>query len=172
MQVTFHVTVGLALALLLNRPLKLKALYKALLILPWAVPDVISGLAWRGEFHFEYGVFNILLRGIGLEPLQWKLSAGANFLAMNITNGWLGVPFMMVICLGGLQSISQEYYEAAEIDGASGARKLFGVTIPLMRPILTPAVVLGIIWTFNNFNVPFFYCAAFTAYNLFRLRDN
>lgn len=155
-QVSVHVSVGLLLALMLNRPLRLKAVYKALLILPWAVPDVISGLAWRGEFHFQYGVFNILLNAVGLDPVQWKINAFWNFVAMNITNIWLGIPFMMVICLGGLQSISKEYYEAADMDGASGSRKLFGVTIPLMRPILTPAIVLGIIWTFNNFNVPYF----------------
>jgi arabinogalactan oligomer/maltooligosaccharide transport system permease protein len=75
---------------------------------------------------------------------------------MNIVNIWLGVPFMMVIALGALQSISKEYYEAAMIDGATGWRRLRSVTLPLARPILTPAVILGVIWTFNNFNVPFF----------------
>ena len=75
---------------------------------------------------------------------------------MNIVNIWLGVPFMMVIALGALQSISKEYYEAAMIDGATGWRRLRSVTLPLAQPILTPAVILGVIWTFNNFNVPFF----------------
>ena len=155
-QVSFHVSLGLTLALLLNRPMRMKNIYKGILILPWAIPDIISGLAWRGEFHYEFGYFNIILTRMGFEGIQWKASPLMNFVAMNITNIWLGVPFMMVICLGGLQSISREYYEAADMDGASGPRKLFKITLPLMKPILTPAVVLGIIWTFNNFNVPYF----------------
>jgi arabinogalactan oligomer/maltooligosaccharide transport system permease protein len=156
MQVSVHVSMGLMIAILLNTNIKGKNIYKALLILPWAIPDVISGLAWRGEFHFEYGFINIILQRIGLEPLQWKANPVWNFLAMNITNWWLGIPFMMVICLGGLQSISKEYYEAAEMDGASGVHRFYHITLPLMKPVLTPAIVLGIIWTFNNFNVPYF----------------
>jgi arabinogalactan oligomer/maltooligosaccharide transport system permease protein len=155
-QVTFHVGLGLGLALLLNRRLLLKGLYKILLVVPWAIPQVISCLAWRGEYHFEYGFLNIMLRSIGLHGIQWKSSAPWNFIAMNITNIWLGVPFMMVICLGGLQSISKEYYEAAKMDGATGWRRLRSISLPLMAPILTPAVILGVIWTFNNFNVPYF----------------
>lgn len=155
-QVTFHVTLGLGLALLLNRRLLLKGLYKVLLVIPWAIPQVISCLTWRGEYHYEYGFVNIILRDIGIPAIQWKSSALWNFVAMNITNIWLGVPFMMVICLGGLQSISKEYYEAAKMDGATGWRRLRSISLPLIAPILTPAVILGVIWTFNNFNVPYF----------------
>ncbi|HTP58336.1 MAG TPA: sugar ABC transporter permease [Spirochaetia bacterium] len=155
-QVTFHVGLGLGLALLLNRRLLLKGLYKVLLVIPWAIPQVISCLTWRGEYHYEYGFLNIMLRDIGLPAVQWKSSALWNFIAMNITNIWLGVPFMMVICLGGLQSISKEYYEAAKMDGATGWKRLRSISLPLMAPILTPAVILGVIWTFNNFNVPYF----------------
>jgi len=155
-QVVFHVTLGLGLALLLNRRLLLKGIYKVLLVIPWAIPQVISCLTWRGEYHYEYGFVNIMLRTVGLPAIQWKSSALWNFVAMNITNIWLGVPFMMVICLGALQSISKEYYEAAKIDGATGWRRLRSISLPLMAPILTPAVILGVIWTFNNFNVPYF----------------
>jgi len=155
-QVTFHVTLGLFLAILLNRKLVLKNLYKILLIIPWAIPQVISCLTWRGEFHYEYGFVNLLLKAIGLGAVQWKSDPTANWIAMNIVNIWLGVPFMMVIALGALQSISKEYYEAAMIDGATGWRRLASVTLPLAQPILTPAIILGVIWTFNNFNVPFF----------------
>jgi len=155
-QVTFHVVLGLFLAILLNRKLVLKNLYKILLIIPWAIPQVISCLTWRGEFHYEYGFVNILLKAVGLGAVQWKSSPVWNWIAMNIVNIWLGVPFMMVIALGALQSISKEYYEAAMIDGATGWRRLRSVTLPLAQPILTPAIILGVIWTFNNFNVPFF----------------
>ena len=155
-QVTCHVTLGLGLAMLLNRPLKLRALYRTLIVVPWALPPVVAALAWRGEFHYEFGFINVILTSIGFEGIQWKVSPFWNFVAMNITNIWLGVPFMAVILLGGLQSISQTYYEAASVDGATRWDEFRHITLPLIQPVMTPAVVLGVIWTFNNFNVPYF----------------
>lgn len=152
----FHVLGGLGLALLLNRKMRGRGIYRTLLILPWAVPQVIAVLAWRSEFHFEFGFPNLVLKSIGLQPIQWLTEPTWNFIAMCITNIWLGIPFMMVILLGGLQSISNEYYEASEIDGASAWQQFRNITLPLMRPVMTPAIILGTIWTFNNFNVPFF----------------
>ncbi len=152
----FHVAGGLGLALLLNRPMRGRGLYRTLLILPWAVPQVIAVLAWRGEFHFEFGFMNIILVTLGFEPIKWLTDPFWNFVAMCIVNVWLGIPFMMVIFLGGLQSISKEYYDASEIDGANGFQQFKNITLPLLQPVMTPAIVLGTIWTFNNFNVPFF----------------
>jgi arabinogalactan oligomer/maltooligosaccharide transport system permease protein len=136
--------------------MKLRGLYRALLVIPWALPPIVAILAWRGEFHYEYGFINIMLRGLGLAAVQWKSDPTANFIAMNIVNIWLGIPFMMVILLGGLQSIPGELYEAAEIDGATWWQQFRKITWPLLQPVLTPAIILGVIWTFNNFNVPFF----------------
>jgi arabinogalactan oligomer/maltooligosaccharide transport system permease protein len=154
--VIFHLLGGLGLALLLNRNMRGRGIYRTLLILPWAVPNVIACLAWRSEFHFEYGFPNLVLNSMGLDPVRWLSDPVWNFIAMCITNIWLGIPFMMVILLGGLQSINQEYYEAAQIDGASTWQQFRNITIPLLSPVATPAIILGTIWTFNNFNVPFF----------------
>jgi arabinogalactan oligomer/maltooligosaccharide transport system permease protein len=153
--VIFHVTGGMALALLLNRPMRGRGLYRTLLVFPWAIPQVIAVLAWRGEFHFEYGFVNVMLQRVGLPAIEWMADPFWNFAAACITNIWLGIPFMMVIILGGLQSIPSEFYEAAEIDGAGAVAQFRAITLPMLRPVLTPAVILGVIWTFNNFNVPF-----------------
>lgn len=152
----FHVAGGLGLALLLNRPMRGKGIYRTILILPWAIPQVIAVLAWRGEFNFAYGYFNVILQSLGFQPVQWLTDPTANFIAMCITNIWLGIPFMMVVILGGLQSISGEYYEAAEMDGAKPFQMFTKITLPLLQPVLTPVILLGTFWTFNNFNVPFF----------------
>jgi arabinogalactan oligomer/maltooligosaccharide transport system permease protein len=154
--VFFHVTLGMALALLLHRKMPGKGIYRALIILPWAIPQVIALLVWRTEFNYEYGSVNQLLGFFGIAPVPWMSDPLANFAAMCFTNIWLGVPFMMVIILGGLQSISPDYYEAAEIDGASSRQSFRAITLPLLRPVLTPAIILGTVWTFNNINVPFF----------------
>jgi arabinogalactan oligomer/maltooligosaccharide transport system permease protein len=154
--VFFHVSLGMALALLLHRKMRGKGIYRALIILPWAVPQIIALLVWRTEFNFEYGAVNQLLGMIGLGPFPWLSDPFWNFAAMIITNVWLGVPFMMVIILGGLQSISNDYYEAAEIDGATSRQSFRAITLPLLKPVLTPAIILGTVWTFNNINVPFF----------------
>jgi arabinogalactan oligomer/maltooligosaccharide transport system permease protein len=154
--VFFHVSLGMALALLLHRKMRGKGIYRALIILPWAVPQIIALLIWRTEYNFEYGAVNQLLGMVGLGPFPWLSDPFWNFTAMVITNVWLGVPFMMVIILGGLQSISNDYYEAAEIDGATSRQSFRAITLPLLRPVLTPAIILGTVWTFNNINVPYF----------------
>lgn len=154
--VTLHVLGGMGLALLLHRKMRFKGIYRALIILPWAIPQVIALLVWRTEYNFEYGAVNQLLGMVGIEPIKWLSDAPWNFAAMVITNVWLGIPFMMVIILGGLQSIPSEFYEAAEVDGATSRQSFRNITLPLLRPVLTPAIILGTVWTFNNINVPWF----------------
>ncbi len=153
--VFFHVVFGMALALLLNRRLLLRGLYRTLLVVPWAIPDVVVGLVWKGEFHQQFGFVNLMLAKLGIEGPAWLSNGNWAFAAVCIANIWRGIPFMMVIMLGGLQSIAGEYFEAAEIDGASWWQRFRHITIPLMQPVLGPAITLGVIWTFNNLNAIF-----------------
>jgi arabinogalactan oligomer/maltooligosaccharide transport system permease protein len=151
----FHVVIGVFLALVLNqREIRGKALFRAILVLPWAVPQLIVALTWRGMFNYEYGSINLILtQWFGLPAVQWLKQPLEAFIAVIIANVWLGFPFMMVIALGALQSIPHELYEAADIDGASWLHKLKNITIPLIRPVMVPAITLGTIWTFNNLNI-------------------
>jgi arabinogalactan oligomer/maltooligosaccharide transport system permease protein len=152
--VSISVVLGLGLALLLNRRMRLSAIYRGLLIIPWALPQVIAVLAIRGaDFDEQFGLVNIVLGNLHLGPYPWRTDGSWLFASAIITNIWLGVPFMMFILLGALQSISDEYYEAADIDGASWWQKFRRVTLPMIQPVMTPAIVLSVIWTFNNVNV-------------------
>ncbi|MBA4251429.1 MAG: maltose/maltodextrin transport permease-like protein [Chlorobiaceae bacterium] len=152
--VFFHVTIGVTLALLLNKKLPGSKIFQVILILPWAIPQYIVALTWRGMFNFEYGSINLLLTNVlSLPPVEWLKSPLEAFIAVIITNIWLGFPFMMIIALGALQSIPKELYEAADIDGAKWYQKLKNITIPLIKPVMIPAITLGTIWTFNNINV-------------------
>jgi len=152
--VLIGVSIGLALALALNtRGLRLRPLYRVLLILPWAMPNYISALIFRGMFHQQFGVVNQLRQLFGAAPLAWFDSPLTSFLALLTTNGWLSFPFMMVVSLGALQSIPADLYEAARVDGATRWQQFRSITLPSLRPALVPAVILSVIWTFNQFNV-------------------
>lgn len=153
LNVFFHVLIGVGLALLLNQPHRGRSIYRALLILPWALPQYITALSWRGMFNYEFGAVNLILTELGLPQIPWLSTEVGAFAAALITNIWLGFPFMMVVALGGLQSIPKEMYEAADIDGAGRWWRLRYITLPLLKPVMMPAVILGTIWTFNNLNV-------------------
>ncbi|MBM4368772.1 MAG: sugar ABC transporter permease, partial [Deltaproteobacteria bacterium] len=152
--VAAHVSLGVALALLLREPwVRMRGVFRALLILPWAVPSYITALTWKGMFHRQFGAINAILTAAGAEPVSWFGSFATAFAANLATNTWLGFPFMMVVTLGALASIPRDLEEAAEVDGASWIERFRHVTLPLLRPALLPAVILGSVWTFNQFNV-------------------
>jgi arabinogalactan oligomer/maltooligosaccharide transport system permease protein len=154
LNVALHVSIGLALAMLLREPwLRLKGLYRVLLIIPWAVPNYITALIWKGMFHKQFGAINALLAAVGVEPVSWFSKFWTAFTANLVTNTWLGFPFMMVVTLGALQAIPRDLEEAAEIDGANAWQRFTRVILPQIKPALLPSVVLGSIWTFNMFNV-------------------
>jgi arabinogalactan oligomer/maltooligosaccharide transport system permease protein len=124
-----------------------------LLIIPWAVPSYVTALAWKGMFHRQFGAVNAILAWLGAEPISWFAKFSTSFAANVATNVWLGFPFMMVVVMGALTSIPKDVLEAAEVDGATRWQRFSRVTLPLLKPTLLPAVVLGSVWTFNMFNV-------------------
>ena len=154
--VTFGVTFGLILALVLNtKGLAFRPIYRVLLILPWAMPNYITALIWKGMFHQQFGVVNQVLAMAGVEPISWFDTPFTSYLTALATNGWLSFPFMMVVSLGALQSIPADLYEAARVDGATRWQQFTAITLPSLKPALVPAVILSVVWTFNMFNIIF-----------------
>ncbi|MBF9129755.1 sugar ABC transporter permease [Plantactinospora sp. S1510] len=153
--VVFHYGLGLGLATMLNRPMRLRGLYRVLLVLPWAVPAFVSAFAWKFIFNERFGLANSLLGTLGIDPVDWFANRWTALFTAIVTNIWLGVPFMMVALLGGMQGIPGELYEAAEIDGASPWQRFVHVTLPGLRPVSMTVILLGTIWTFNMFPVIF-----------------
>jgi arabinogalactan oligomer / maltooligosaccharide transport system permease protein len=152
--VVLGVSIGLAMALLLNiKGLKGVAVYRTLLILPWAIPNYITALTWKGMFHPQFGAINQAIQAFGGQPVQWFDSFGPSFITGLATNAWLSFPFMMVVALGALQAVDEDMYEAARIDGASPWQQFWHITLPSLRPALLPAVIVSVVWTFNMFNV-------------------
>jgi arabinogalactan oligomer/maltooligosaccharide transport system permease protein len=221
--VFFHVALGIAIAMALNsKELIGRRVYRAIFVLPWAIPGLIIAFTWRNMFDRRFGAINQMLgkfkEWLGLsintdirwleisEPpgggtpglvlglvvlvplaffvmgtifrskwwfgfkivvtlvlawafngvLQTLMDSPLSFWAVLIANIWLGWPFMTVIATGALQSIPGELYEAARMDGANGWQQFAQITLPLIRPAMVPAIMVGTIWTFNNFNVIYF----------------
>jgi len=146
---------GLFLAVLLNDAgLKFRGLYRALLIIPYAMPAFVTCLIWRGFFSTELGIINsALLVPLFGKAIPWFQDPFWAKVAVLIVNLWLGFPYMMLICSGALQSIPQELYEAAMVDGADGWKRFRTITFPLLLSQVTPLLISSFAFNFNNLNV-------------------
>ncbi|MEW1753704.1 sugar ABC transporter permease [Streptomyces angustmyceticus] len=147
--------IGLALANMLNRTLRGRTVYRLALILPWAIPAFISVFTWRMLYNEKNGILNKLLAGGGIDAVPWLNDPTWAKLSVIAVNVWLGVPFMLVALLGGLQSIPGELYEAAEMDGAGPWQRFRNITVPGLRAVSSTVILLSTIWTFNMFPVIF-----------------
>jgi arabinogalactan oligomer/maltooligosaccharide transport system permease protein len=172
--VIVHVSIGILIAVALNTEgLWFKGIYRVIYILPMVIPEIIIANVWRNMYDPDYGAINQALTALGrvfgmapdLFKIRWidqidypfpPVPLTLSFFALLLTNLWLGWPFMTVVATGALQSIPKDLYEAASIDGASGSQKFWAITLPLLRPAMVPAAVLGIIWTFNKFSLIYF----------------
>ncbi len=145
--------VGLFLAILLSNPLmKESSIYRSLLIIPWAVPSLISLLAWQGLLNQNYGQINGLLHFFGISAINWL---GVPFWArvsVLMVNLWAGFPFMMTVTLGALQAIPRELNQAASIDGASKIQQFRYITMPQVWKLSLPLIIPTFAGNFNNFN--------------------
>ncbi|MFH8592310.1 carbohydrate ABC transporter permease [Streptomyces rimosus] len=145
--------IGLTLANLLNRKLRGRTVYRLALILPWAIPAFVSVFTWRLLYNEKNGLLNKLLAGGGIDAVPWLNDPTWAKLSVIAVNVWLGVPFMLVALLGGLQSIPGELYEAAEMDGAGAWQRFRNITLPSLRGVSSTVILLSTIWTFNMFPV-------------------
>lgn len=155
--VSMQFLLGFALALLLNRSFRGRGFFRAISMIPWVVPGVLVGLIWRWMYDGNYGVLNDLLVKLGiLDNYYGFLSHPETALSsVFITYIWQGIPFFTLMILAGLQGISADIYEAAEIDGASGWKRLLHVTVPSIKNAISVSLMLRIIWVANSVDVIF-----------------
>ena len=151
----FHFVIGLGLALILNRKMRFRGIYRTLLMVPWAMPQFVAAFAWKFLYNEDNGYINTVLHALHLPAIGWGSDPFWALVGVIIVNIWLGIPFMTVTLLGGLQSIPSELFEASSIDGASWWQNFRYVTLPMLRPIAFLVSLLDVIWTFNVFAVIF-----------------
>ena len=150
--------IGLAFALLLNLKLgKFSSVMGCLYTVPWVISPVVAGFAWKWLLNDNFGIVNFWLSYVGIVPIgtSWLGNPGTALLSVMVARVWQFYPFAMVMFLAGIQSIPQEQYEAAAVDGATMVRRFFYITLPNLKAVGSVLLVLGVIWSFNDFNMVF-----------------
>ena len=154
--VTLKTVLGVWLALLLARNLKFKRLLRGAVLLPWVIPTALSTLGWWWMFDSLYSVVNWTAIRLGLMTApgpNWLGQSSYAMAAVIAVNVWRGLPFFAITVLAGLVAIPREYYEAAEVDGASSWGRFWHVTLPLLKPVLAVVILFSTIFTFGDFNI-------------------
>lgn len=153
--VALHLVLGFLLALVLSQRLKGSALFRLLLLMPWMVSQVVAGVTWRWIFNAQYGIGNYLLAKLGLITnfVPWLADVQLAQISVIVAYAWQCFPFVMIMLYAGLQTIPQEQYEAAQIDGASPLQVLRSVTIPNLRYVILVTSLMDFIWAFRAFDL-------------------
>ena len=150
-----QLVIAFTLANLQNvKKLRFRKLYKTILMFPWAMPGYVGILLWKtGMFNTQFGLLNQWMEKLRLAAVRWLSSDVSAFLSCTVVNLWLALPFMIMIMDGALQSIDRSYYESARLDGAGALAQARFITIPAMKPIIAPAVIITVFTTFKQFDV-------------------
>ncbi len=147
--------IGLLLALFFHRNFPLSGILRALLLLPWLLPLIVSSATWRSILEQDSGILNQVLGSIGVidAPIPWLNSPDVALIAVIIVNIWIGIPFNVTLLYSGLQDIPEELYEAGALDGANGSRAFWHITWPNLRPVVGVVLVLGVVYTLKVLDI-------------------
>jgi multiple sugar transport system permease protein len=151
--ILFQFSIGLALAMFFIKHFPLSNTLRALFLVPWLLPLLVSGSAWSWMLNSDSGIVNAFLEAVGIGHINWMTSPHWSLVAVLIANIWIGIPFNLVILYSGLQGIPAEVHEAASIDGANGWQTFWRVTFPLLRPVSAITILLGLVYTLKVFDI-------------------
>jgi multiple sugar transport system permease protein len=151
----FQFIIGFALALLFNLKFPLRRFARSLILVPWLLPLLVTGVIFKFLFQLQAGAVNQILLDLHVihQPVGFEVSPGWAYLTVLITNIWIGVPFFTVLLYSALQDVPAELMEAARIDGAGAWKRLTRVTLPIIRPVIEVVFVLGFVFTVKVFDV-------------------
>jgi multiple sugar transport system permease protein len=146
---------GLATGLILNARLPARGFWRGIMLVPWVTPIVVVGIIWRWIYDGSYGLLNYYLNVVGLlnRYVVWLGEDAAVWPAILLASLWKGYPYMCLMLLAGLQTIPQDVYEAADVDGASGFKRLWYITLPLLKPVAGIVTLVALVLTWNNFQM-------------------
>ncbi|WP_144802736.1 carbohydrate ABC transporter permease [Curtobacterium sp. BH-2-1-1] len=144
---------GLALAVFFHHHFPLSGLLRALFLVPWLLPLLVSASTWSWMMNSDSGIVNAFLEAVGIGQINWLTSPDWSLFAVLVANIWIGIPFNLVIMYSGLQGIPGELYEAASLDGANGWQRFWRITFPLLRPVTAITLLLGFVYTLKVFDI-------------------
>ena len=146
---------GMLLALFFHKHFPLNGVLRALFLLPWLIPLIVGSAAWRAILEQDSGILNVTLQNIGIvdSPVPWLTSPDVALIAVILVNIWLGIPFNMTLLYSGLQHIPDELYEAGAMDGATGWKAFWNITLPNMRAVVGVVLMLGVIYTLKVIDI-------------------
>ncbi|RDV45165.1 sugar ABC transporter permease [Leifsonia sp. ku-ls] len=151
--IVFQFTIGMALAVFFHQNFRLSATLRALFLVPWLLPLIVSASTWSWMLNSDSGVVNAALEAFGLPGNNWLTSPDWALTSVIIANIWIGIPFNLVIIYSGLQNVPSDLYEAAALDGANGWQIFWRITFPLLRPVSAITLLLGLIYTLKVFDI-------------------
>ena len=149
----FQFIIGFLMALLFKEKFPLGGFVRGSIMISWLIPVTVSGLLFKFMFGMNGGIINQFLGVFGFAPVEWLYSVDYAMIAVIIANIWIGIPFNMILLLTGLTTIPADIYESCDIDGAKGLRRLFSITIPMIRPAIMSVLTLGFVYTFKVFDL-------------------
>ncbi|POX45527.1 carbohydrate ABC transporter permease [Streptomyces sp. Ru72] len=149
----FQYAIGMALAVFFNQHFRLSATLRALFLVPWLLPLIVSASTWSWMLDSDSGIVNAALHAVGIGPVNWLTSPSWSLPSVIVANIWIGVPFNLVVLYSGLQSIPRSLYEAAAIDGANAWQRFWRITFPLLRPVSAITLLLGLVYTLKVFDI-------------------
>jgi multiple sugar transport system permease protein len=149
----FQFSIGMALAVFFAQNFRLSATLRALFLVPWLLPLIVSASTWSWLLNSDSGIVNAALAAVGVDPVNWLTSPQWALTSVIIANIWIGIPFNLVVLYSGLQAIPAEIYEAAALDGATGWATFRRVTFPLLRPVSAITLLLGLVYTLKVFDI-------------------
>ena len=153
--VLLEVTLGITMAIILDKKFVFRGLMRGLIILPWALPTVVNAIMWKWIYNAEYGALNALLTQLGILS-EYKVWLADPVWAMGLVifaNVWKETPFIVLMVLAALQGIPSELYEAGRVDGTSAWQALWKITLPLLKPVIMVTALLEVIWSFQTFDL-------------------
>lgn len=149
----FQFGIGLALAMFFRGNFRLSATLRALFLVPWLLPLIVSSSTWSWMLNSDSGIVNAVLGVVGVDPVHWLTSPDWSLWSVIIANIWIGIPFNLVVLYSGLQAIDPAIYEAAALDGATGWQRFWRVIFPLLRPVSAITLLLGLVYTLKVFDI-------------------
>lgn len=153
--VTISLILGLIISNILNKSIRGRSVLRTIMLLPWMIPLVLTGITWRWILQDIYGAFNALLQQFGIidQSVAWLTDGTTAMMGVITADFWANTPFVTIILLAGMQSIPRQLYEAADVDGASGWQKFYNITLPLLKPSIFVALVMRTLFAIRALDI-------------------